>query len=419
MFDSAIKKERFSREGRMMRISIICKTGMAIMALLILATCSKLSVNEGPDVTAPSCSLIAPNGGEVWYIDADYDITWEASDDDSIAFFVLEYSIDEIDNWVMIGDTISGNIRDTSWTIPSTPTSIGRVRIFCQDASGNISADTSDEVFTIWPQGGMIAFHSNRDGVFNIFTMWADGSNQQQITDGEMNSYDASWSPDCSKIAFACYAGNFQNIFIMNSDGSDPVNVSNNPTSNDNRPFWSPNGDKIAFSSDRTGNWEIYIMNIDGSGQYNLTVNGAADYYCSWNPDGDRLAFHSNRGGNWDIYLMDDDGSNQTRITTHAAVDAYPAWSPNGLLIVFRSNIPGNNDIYLMNVDGSNQTNISNDGGDDHFPRWSPDGTRIAFCSNRTGDHEIYIMNIDGTNLQNLSNTAGYDDTYPCWSPIY
>ena len=72
-----------------------------------------------------------------------------------------------------------------------------------------------------------------------------------------------------------------------------------------------------------------------------------------------------------------------------------------------------------MNVDGSNQTNISNHGGDDQYPRWFPNGTRIVFSSNRTGDYEIYVMNIDGTNLQNLTNTPGYDDTYPCWSPIY
>jgi len=407
------------REGLTMKIPAIFKTGIAIITLLIMATCSKLSVNEGPDVIAPSCSLVVPNGGELWYIGAEYDITWEASDNDSIAFFILEYSIDAIDNWVMVGDTISGNIRDTSWTIPEIPSAIARIRIFCQDASGNISADTSDEVFTVWPQGGIIAFTSDRDIVYNIYTMWSDGSHQRQITDGATNSYDASWSPDCSKIVYSAFVGDFQEIFIMNSDGSDPVNISNSPASNDNRPFWSPNGDKIAFSSDRTGNWEIYIMNPDGSEQYDLTVNGAADYYCSWNPTGDRLAFHSNRGNNWDIYLMDDDGSNQTRITTSGAVDAYPAWSPNGLLIVFRSSIPGNNDIYLMNVDGSNQIDISNHGGDDQLPRWSPSGTRIVFSSDRTGNYELYVMNIDGTNLQNLTNTPGALDTYPCWSPIY
>jgi TolB protein len=496
----------------MMRISIIYKTGIAIMTLLIIATCSKLSVNqaapdvpsaptpadggtldslaielswicsdpdgdpisydvyldtsatpeilvatvdttsyapvdlhynstyywkvvatdttglatEGPvwsfslgaDMVVPSCSLIAPDGGEFWYVGMDHDIEWEAADDDSIAFSRLEYSLNAGDFWLFI-DSVEGDPQIYSWTVPDNIYSTRcLVRVTCQDFGGNAASDTSDMVFTVWPQGGMIAFTSNRDGVNNIFTMWSDGSNQRKITNGEEGDYDASWSPDGSRIAFAPIVGD-QEIFIMNSDGSNPVNISNSPTSADNRPFWSPNGDKIAFSSDRTGNWEIYIMNIDGSEQYNLTVNGAAEYYCSWNPAGDRLAFHSNRGNNWDIYLMDDDGSNQTRITTHAAVDAYPAWSPNGLLIVFRSNIPGNNEIYLMNVDGSNQTNISNHGGDDQFPRWSPDGTRIVFSSNRTGDYEIYVMNIDGTNLQNLTNTPGHEDVYPCWSPIY
>ncbi|UCE65150.1 MAG: PD40 domain-containing protein [Candidatus Zixiibacteriota bacterium] len=377
------------------------------------------SFSFGADMITPSCSLIAPNGGEFWYVDTDHDIEWEASDDDSIAFVELEYSLDAGDSWVRV-DSLEGNPQVYSWTIPDSIYSTRcLIRMSCHDSGDNVTSDTSDAIFTVWPQGGLIAFTSDRDGQNNLFTMWADGSHQRKITDGAEGDYDASWSPDCSKIAFASYSGGIQDIYIMNSDGSDPVNISNNATSHDNRPFWSPNGDKIAFSSYRTGNWEVYIMNPDGSEQYNLTVNGAADYYCSWNPEGDRLAFHSNRGGNWDIYLMDDDGSNQTRITTSGAVDAYPSWSPNGLLIVFRSNIPGNNDIYLMNVDGSLQTNISNHGGDDQFPRWSPDGMRIIFCSNRTGDFEIYVMNIDGTNLQNLSNTPGYSDVYPSWSPIY
>jgi hypothetical protein len=129
------------------------------------------SFSFGTDMIAPSCSLTAPNGGELWYIGSDYNITWDAEDDDGIAFFVLEYSIDEINNWVMIGDTISGDARDTTWTIPATPTVIGR-------------GDTSDNVFTMWPQGGMIAFSSDRDGPVDIFTMFTDGSNVRNLTNG-------------------------------------------------------------------------------------------------------------------------------------------------------------------------------------------------------------------------------------------
>jgi Tol biopolymer transport system component len=39
----------------------------------------------------------------------------------------------------------------------------------------------------------------------------------------------------------------------------------------DEIPSWSPEGSKIAFQSERTGDSESYIMNSDGSNQVNLT----------------------------------------------------------------------------------------------------------------------------------------------------
>jgi TolB protein len=39
-----------------------------------------------------------------------------------------------------------------------------------------------------------------------------------------------------------------------------------------------PYSGKIAFISDRDGNGEIYIMNIDGSNKINLTRNEGEDY---------------------------------------------------------------------------------------------------------------------------------------------
>jgi len=45
---------------------------------------------------------------------------------------------------------------------------------------------------------------------------------------------------------------------------------------------WSPDGEKIAFTSDRDGNEEIYVMNADGSNQKNLTNNPCNDRDPDW-----------------------------------------------------------------------------------------------------------------------------------------
>ena len=45
-----------------------------------------------------------------------------------------------------------------------------------------------------------------------------------------------------------------------------------------------PAGGKIAFYSDRDGNGEVYVMNADGSDQTNLTNNPAYDGTPAWSP---------------------------------------------------------------------------------------------------------------------------------------
>ena len=130
---------------------------------------------------------------------------------------------------------------------------------------------------------------------------------------------------------------------------------------------WSPDGSRIAFHSDRDDNDEIYVMDADGSNQINLTNSSSRDVGPVWSPDGSRIAFTSFPPGTLDayIYVMDADGSNQINLSGGQE----PAWSPDGSHIAF-SRHPG--DIYIMNADGSNVANLTDDAALDTAPTWSP-----------------------------------------------
>jgi Tol biopolymer transport system component len=75
-----------------------------------------------------------------------------------------------------------------------------------------------------------------------------DGTGITRLTDRGAK-FDPSWSPDGSRIAFVGAAAPYpynSEIYTMNADGSDLVNLTNSPSS-DGDPDWSPDGRKIVF----------------------------------------------------------------------------------------------------------------------------------------------------------------------------
>ncbi|MCG8404672.1 MAG: hypothetical protein MI923_05685, partial [Phycisphaerales bacterium] len=77
---------------------------------------------------------------------------------------------------------------------------------------------------------------------------------------------------------------------------------------------------------DRDGDHEIYVMNVDGTDPINLTNNAASDGSPVFSPDGSKIAFHSDRDGNFEIYVMNADGTDPSRLTIEADSDALPTF---------------------------------------------------------------------------------------------
>jgi hypothetical protein len=95
---------------------------------------------------------------------------------------------------------------------------------------------------------------------------------------------EAANGPSNGKIAFTSQRdGNFE-IYTMDADGTSQVNISNNPALDD-LPSWSPDGTKIAFSRNLDGRMEIFVMDADGSNQTQLTnTSPHGDFFPAWQP---------------------------------------------------------------------------------------------------------------------------------------
>ncbi len=97
------------------------------------------------------------------------------------------------------------------------------------------------------------------------------------------------------QIAFTSNRDGNLELYLMNTDGTGLVNLTNNSDGEDMDPAWSPDGSKLAFATTRDGNFELYLMNADGTGIVNLTNTTANERYPAWSPDGSKIAFHTDR----------------------------------------------------------------------------------------------------------------------------
>lgn len=169
----------------------------------------------------------------------------------------------------------------------------------------------------------------------------------------------------------------------------------------------------IVFDSDRDGNLEIYVMDPDGGNLQNLSNNPGDDRNAVWSPDGSQIAFVSNRENDQDggqhIYVMDADGSNVRQLTGSIFnVSDYPDWSHDGNSIVFSSAVNGNSDIFVMKANGTGEPlNLTNSDRQDFQPVWSPDDSQIAWLTGNDGNSDLFIMNADGSGVKQLTENGG------------
>jgi Tol biopolymer transport system component len=240
------------------------------------------------------------------------------------------------------------------------------------DLTNTLTATTNDKA-TWSPDGQRIAFRSTRSGSSDVYTMNADGLGVTRLTTDPRTDTDPAWSPDGQKIVFAGPPGPSgdlslygSDIWVMNADGSNKVDVTNNPNCFEySGPAWSPGGTKIAFvragvsSCDSEPNIHsptIFVMNADGTGLSGGLAGGESP---DWSPDGSKIAFTG-------VYVMNPDGTGITKVTSGNRW--WPAWSPDGTKLAYSDTFS----LYTANADGSGEVPIDPQAVYDRYPDWQP-----------------------------------------------
>ena len=198
------------------------------------------------------------------------------------------------------------------------------------------------------------------------------------------------------KIAYECYVNSNWEIFVMNGDGSNPVNLTKTPHLQEHYPQISPDGTKMCFSVDEGEGREavrsLYVMDINGKHRRKLADHAREPF---WSPDGKVVGFLSQEFPKFNVMDFYTTGMNFYDLAS-GKVEAHvnstnlhhlynPSWAKNGKWIVstVHAGMGFDHAILAIEAHGTNIINLKIPGC---RPCLSPDGKQIAWGA---GDHEI------------------------------
>ncbi len=310
--------------------------------------------------------------------------------------------------------------------------------------------------------GGRIAFISNRDGTFQIYSMNVDGDEVQQLTTDDRPKWSATWqmgnlgpltgsqiawSPDASKLLYVAEgaSGSGLDIWVVNADGTNPQNLTaptkaGEATGDDFQPTWCNDG-WIAFTSTRVGGIpQIFILRLDDRTPRNFsrTHSSPIEYGVTWFPDCKRFLLITTQNGTaelwrvfpfkqtypalWGTFPALAEQSYRVFLSDRAGYNAAVAdavVAPSGEYVAYTRQAPDGNEIILTTVSDSQltmnilQLTTTRSNANAH---WSPDSRYLVFVAKRDGNPEIYRMNLNGGDQINLSTNPAID-LNPVWQP--
>jgi len=170
----------------------------------------------------------------------------------------------------------------------------------------------------------------------------ADLKKARQLTFGVRNfdGYNGlAWTPD-GRIIFSALTNNFTDLYSINPDGSNRVQLTANAGQDNTFPAVSSDGRYIVFTSNRAGSRQIWRMDIDGRNQKQLTFGEGqkeSAQYAALSSDGREVFFIKRSAEPEAIWKVSIEGGTPVRVSrlTGASAEGFLSISPDGKWLAY------------------------------------------------------------------------------------
>jgi len=313
------------------------------------------------------------------------------------------------------GKTLALVVRGDIWAIPSDKG--GDARRLTQEPAND---------YDIWwsPDSKRLVFLSDRDGVFNVYSLDVASLAVKRLSSGLHEESTPKFSPDGKWVSFL-RSGPQGGLYVVPADGSAPPRRVTESRGNNlfgvgiKSYSWSPDSKWLAFARrDATGTSDIWVTPLDGGEPTNITHYPGDNDSPEWSSDGKFLVFDSDRDrreGGSDLYALplqrekqDEEPSSETkpgpppaaggsraaetktvvvkidfediddrakRITTQGA--ATFQITPDAKTVVFVSGAGGSPDFWSVPIGGGTASRITSAGEAGGAPRFAGDSNRF------------------------------------------
>jgi Tol biopolymer transport system component len=176
----------------------------------------------------------------------------------------------------------------------------------------------------------------------------------------------------------------------------------------DTNPQYSPDGNRVAFTSASSGRLQIWVCDSNGSNPVQLTNFSVSTGTPRWSPDGRYIAFDSIDAGNGDshkgdIYVTPVEGGPVRRFTPEDSHEDVPSWSRDGHSIYYESDRTGEFQLWKAGYPSGKSFQITTDGGVSAFE--SPDGRFVYYA--KRGRSGLWRTPVQG-GQEELATEAGH-----------
>ncbi len=269
----------------------------------------------------------------------------------------------------------------------------------------------------VWsPDGKQIAFVSDREGAPDIWVMNTDGTEPKQLTK-KTGGTQLRWSPDVKRIAFVAAKVNKDQVHTVDVATSKVTQLTT-LTSPSRQPAWSPDGKTVSYTYHLANRPATYTVPAGGGLKKRLTdITGGVD--AAWSSDGKRVLYVCTptpaTGGGWRINTIGADGKDTRQLASGGGIptNVSPQWSPDGSRISYGELVDGVLQVAVMKSDGSDRRIITSEHLHSHT-RWSPDGLSISYTRLEKGQPAaLWISDPDGGNTKELLRNIGTAE----WKP--